>query len=135
MNVQVLLPILNMILALIPSITDSKIINQTVAWLLQIEPIIIQFSKDLGPVIQNIVAAFAANPATTATQMAALKVLDGKVDQAFDDAFTAYLANHPDPVAAAIPVATPAASPSVSVSGAVGFVPAGAATDPLPLAG
>ena len=52
------------------------------------------------PILLNIVAAFAANPATTATQLAALKVLDAKMDADFDDAITAYLASHPDPATA-----------------------------------
>lgn len=107
MNVQVVLGMLNILLAAIPQMTSSKVVSQTVAWLLQIEPILVQFSEDLGPVISNIVAAFAANPATTATQLAALKVLDAKTDKDFDDAIAAYLANNPDPAQAA-----PAASAS-----------------------
>jgi len=101
MNVQVVLGMLNILLAAIPQMTSSKVVSQTVAWLLQIEPILVQFSEDLGPIISNIVAAFSANPATTATQLAALKVLDAKTDKDFDDAIAAYLANNPDPAPSA----------------------------------
>jgi len=100
MNAQILLGILNAILAIIPNITSSKVINQIVAWLIQIEPTIVAFAKDVGPVISNIVAAFSANPATTAAQLAVLKQLDATVDKSFDDAFSDYLANHPDAVPA-----------------------------------
>lgn len=79
--------------------SSSKVVSQTVAWLLQIEPILVQFSEDLGPIISNIVTAFGANPATTATQLAALKVLDAKTDKDFDDSIAAYLAANPDPAA------------------------------------
>ncbi|KEA07106.1 hypothetical protein [Rhizobium rhizogenes] len=99
MNVQMIMGMLNILLAAIPQMTSLKVVSQTVAWLLQIEPVLVQFSEDLGPIISNIVAAFAANPATTATQIAALKVLDAKTDKDFDDAISAYLASNPDPVA------------------------------------
>jgi len=95
MNISTLTTILNMILAFIPQITNSKNINAIVAWLVQIEPTLVEFYSEIGPVITNIVAALAANPATTADQLAALKILDAKVDAAFDDAVSAYLANHP----------------------------------------
>lgn len=101
MNVQLILGILNALLSAIPQITNAKTINQIVAWLLQLEPVIIQFYTALGPIIQNVIAALLANPATTATQIATLKQLDAKVDASFDDAFTAYLANHSDPIAGA----------------------------------
>lgn len=110
MNVQVVLGMLNILLAAIPQMTNSKVVSQTVAWLLQIEPILVQFSEDLGPVISNIVVAFAANPATTATQLAALKVLDAKTDKDFDDAIAAYLANNPDPAPAATSSASAAST-------------------------
>lgn len=131
MNAQVLLGILNAILAIIPSITNSKVINQIVAWLLQIEPTIVQFASDVGPVISNIVAAFAANPATTASQLAVLKQLDATVDQAFDDAFTAYLANHPDSSAAP----TSSTVSSTTTTGTLQAASAGAGASPLASAG
>jgi hypothetical protein len=97
MTLQSIMGILNIILALIPQITNSKVVSQTVALLLQLEPTLVQYAEEVGPIISNIVAAFEANPATTATQIAALKVLDAKTDKDFDDAISAYLANHPDP--------------------------------------
>ncbi|MBM7048381.1 hypothetical protein [Rhizobium lusitanum] len=100
MSLQSIMGILNILLALIPQITDSKVVSQTIAWLLSLEPTLVQFSEEIGPIISNIVAAFAANPATTATQLAALKVLDAKTDKDFDDAVSAYLANNPDPATA-----------------------------------
>ncbi|GAC1042239.1 hypothetical protein [Rhizobium sp. No.120] len=127
MNVQVVLGMLNILLAAIPQMTSSKVVSQTVAWLLQIEPILVQFSEDLGPVISNIVAAFSANPATTATQLAALKVLDAKTDKDFDDAIAAYLANNPDPA--------PAASSESAVSSTSTGAAATEADGPLPSAG
>ena len=101
MTLQSIMGILNIILALIPQIPDSKKVSQTIAWLLQIEPTIVQYAEEVGPIISNIVAAFEANPATTATQIAALKVLDAKADKDFDDAISAYLMSHPEPAPAA----------------------------------
>jgi hypothetical protein len=103
MNLQLILGILNALLSAIPQITNAKTINQIVAWLLQLEPVIVQFYTDLGPIISNVIAALSANPATTATQIATLKQLDAKVDASFDDAFASYLASHPDPVTALMP--------------------------------
>ena len=103
MTLQSIMGILNILLALIPQITDSKKVSQTIAWLLSIEPTLVQFAEEVGPIISNIVAAFEANPATTATQLAALKVLDTKTDKDFDDAISAYLVNHPDPAPTASP--------------------------------
>lgn len=119
MSLQSILGILNILLAFIPNITDSKVASQTVAWLLSVEPTLVQFSEQLKPIISNIVAAFAANPATTATQLAALKVLDAKTDADFDDAISTYLANHPDPVAA------PLSSDDVTGDPAAPLTPAG----------
>ena len=106
MSVELITALLNILLGIIPKLTDSKAVGQAVAWLLALEPQLIQFSQSLKPIISNIVAAFAANPASTATQLAALKVLDAKTDADADDAIAAYLANNPDPtVAAPLPAA------------------------------
>ena len=131
MNAQLILGFLNALLAIIPTITNSKAINQFVAWLLQIEPTIVQFSQELGPVISNIVAAFAANPATTPAQMAVLKQLDATVDKAFDDAFTDYLANHPNPVTTAVSTAASLVSAPIPTTSIAEDIP----SLPLPSAG
>ncbi|WP_271025005.1 hypothetical protein [Rhizobium sp. RCAM05973] len=95
MNLSILLTALNAFLAVIPSISSSAALNKVVAAILAFEPIITEFYSEIKPVIENIIAAVSANPASTATQLAALKALDVTTDKAFDDAFTAYAANHP----------------------------------------
>lgn len=95
MNSALLISILNLVLSAIPQISSSKILNQLVSTLLNLEPAIQQFYADVAPIIQNIIAALSANPASTATQLAVLKQLDAQVDKSFDDAFAAWTAAHP----------------------------------------
>lgn len=101
MNLSILLTVLNAFLAIIPNVSNSQALNKVVAAILSFEPIITQFYSEIKPTIENIIAAVSANPASTATQLAALKALDVTTDKAFDDAFAAYSANHPDPAPAA----------------------------------
>ncbi len=90
--------LLQLILALLPKIgVDSKATNTILTALIQIVPIAMQEAQDVLPAIKNIIAALSTNPATTADQLKTLQVLDAQVDQAFEDAVSAYLANRASP--------------------------------------
>lgn len=97
MNLQLILGVLNAILSVIPQITNAQSVNRIVALLVQLEPTIVQFYNELGPIVANIVAALSANPATTAVQLDALRQMDATVDKAFDDALAAYMQNRTAP--------------------------------------
>jgi hypothetical protein len=98
MNATILTTLLQLIQSLLPQIgVNSKIVTTIITALIQLVPIAVQEAQDILPAIRNIIAALSANPATTADQLAALKTLDAQVDAAFEDAVTAYLANHPAP--------------------------------------
>jgi hypothetical protein len=100
MNLTIIATLLQMILSIIPQLTDSKGVNKVVAMLLQVVPIVVKEAQDLLPMVQNIIAALSAKDGVTPDQLAALKALDAQVDAAFDQAVAAYLASHPTPAAA-----------------------------------
>jgi hypothetical protein len=94
MDMSIAAAVLQVILSIIPQITSSKSINSIVSTLTRVIPIAVKGEQELLPTIENIIAALSSNPATTAAQLAALKVLDAQVDAAFDDAVAAYMAAH-----------------------------------------
>jgi hypothetical protein len=89
-----ILIVLQALQALLPSITSSKAVNSVLTALIQIVPLAIKEAQAVLPAIQNIIAALSANPAATAQQLATLQALDAQVDASFEDAVSAYLANH-----------------------------------------
>jgi hypothetical protein len=81
--------ILALIEQLLPAITsagNTALITGVINALTSMLPFIIDEISALITPVKNIIAALSANPATTATQLAALQALDAQVDVAFDAA-------------------------------------------------
>jgi hypothetical protein len=96
MNSSVIIAVLQTILNLIPTLTDNKTINSIINMLIQIVPIVIKEAQEVMGPIKNIIEALSEKDAITDEQMAVLKALNEQVDQAYADAWDAYLASHPD---------------------------------------
>jgi len=103
MDVTAAIMMLQTILEIVPQLTDSAKINKVVTMLINLLPIIEKVGAALVGPYRNIIALLAANPATTADALAALKLLDQQTDTDASATITAYLANHPAPAAAANP--------------------------------
>lgn len=97
MDVTTILNIVLSLLTLSQGLTDSKKINAIITTLQSILPAIIKSYGDLKPIVQNIIATLQQSSAVTPAQRAALKAMDAQCDQAFDDAWAAYQANHSSP--------------------------------------
>lgn len=96
MNATIITTLLTLIQSLLPQIgVDNKAVNTVLTALISLVPIVVTEAQQALPAVKNIIAALSSNPATTDAQLATLKALDAKVDQAFEDAVTAYLGNHP----------------------------------------
>lgn len=97
MNIQLIATLLNMLLAVIPQINDSKTVASVIAWLQSLIPQLVDAYQNLLPIVTRIIGLLKQNSAVTPDQLASLKEMDAQIDKAHDDALTAYLANHPDP--------------------------------------
>jgi hypothetical protein len=96
MNSSIIITVLQTVLALIPSITDNKTINSIITMLIQIVPVVVKEAQEVMGPIKNIIDALSEKDDITDEQMAVLKSLNEQVDQAYSDAWDAYLASHPD---------------------------------------
>lgn len=94
---------LQLVLAIIqlavPAIGDATAIGAIIAKLVALVPLIEQEARDLLPIVENIITALSANPATDADQLASLRALDKRSDDDFDAAFAAYNAARAAPAA------------------------------------
>ena len=99
--------LLTLIQGLLPSlgVASTSVVDQILAALIQIVPIISANAANFLQPVQNIIAALQSSGALTADQLAALAALDAQVDAAFDAAVAA----DPSLKAIATPPATPAA--------------------------
>lgn len=73
---------------------NAKTINAILNLLIQIVPFAIKEVEAVVPAIKAIIAALSQNPAATEDQLSALAALDASTDAGFEDAVSAYLANH-----------------------------------------
>lgn len=105
MNVQLIATLLNMLLAIVPQMTNSKAVASVVTWLEGLIPLLVQEYQDLLPTVKNLIGLLKQNTAVTPDQITALDAQEAVIDKAFDDALAAYLEKHPDPAPAA-PVAS-----------------------------
>jgi hypothetical protein len=95
MNATIIVSMLQTFLNIIPQITNNKEINAIIAMLIQIIPVIVKEAQDLIGPVKNIIAALSSKDDITPAQMEVLKALDAQTDQAYEDAWAAYVANHP----------------------------------------
>jgi hypothetical protein len=84
--VQSVLALLTTLLPLIPTGGNAVLIESIISTLTNIMPFVVQEVETLVPVVKNIIAALQSSPATTESQLAALKALDQQADAAFDAA-------------------------------------------------
>ncbi|NTJ67502.1 hypothetical protein G6M50_05955 [Agrobacterium rhizogenes] len=101
MNIQLIASLLTMLLSVIPQMTNSKTINSVVIWLEQLIPTLVQEYTNLLPIVKNIIGLLKQNSAVTPDQLSQLQAQEAVIDKAFEDALSAYLANHPEPAPAA----------------------------------
>lgn len=95
MNATIINALLQTILNIIPQISNNKEINAIIAMLIQIVPIVIKEAQDLIGPVKNIISALSESGDLTPAQMDVLKALDAQTDQAYEDAWSAYIASHP----------------------------------------
>ena len=100
MNIQLIASLLTMLLSVIPQMTNSQTINSVVTWLEQLIPTLVQEYSNLLPIVKNIIGLLKQNSAVTPDQVTTLQAQEAVIDKAFEDALSAYLANHPDPAPA-----------------------------------
>lgn len=84
--------VLALLQQLIPVIGNAGAVAKVIAALVQIIPLIIQQYNDLLPMVKNIINALSDHPASTDEQIASLKALNKQVDDAFEAAAAAALA-------------------------------------------
>lgn len=123
------LTLLQLILSLLPQIgVSSGAVNQILAALIQIVPMVINLSQPIINSVKNVISALQSSGALTDDQLATLESLSAEIDASWQDAVTAYLASKKP---AAAPKATassvPAGSTPVSSAGSAG----GTSTAPL----
>jgi hypothetical protein len=70
-------------------------VNTVISMLVQIVPIIAKEAQELIGPVKNIIEALSNKADITQAQMDVLKSLDAQTDKAYDDAWAAYVANHP----------------------------------------
>lgn len=87
--------LLTLVGQLLPALGAGAGIQTIVNALVAIVPALIQEATDMVPIVQNIIAALQANPATTQAQMATLNALDAQCDAAFEDALAKSIASDP----------------------------------------
>jgi len=88
--------IVNLLTALLPALgSSSAIIDQVIATLIQILPVIVNEVTALIVPVQNIIAALESSTAVTPAQMTQLVALQATADAAFEAAATA--AGDPEP--------------------------------------
>jgi hypothetical protein len=95
MNITLIVSILQTILNLVPQLTTNKEVNTVISMLVQIVPIIAKEAQELIGPVKNIIEALSNKADITQAQMDVLKSLDAQTDKAYDDAWAAYVANHP----------------------------------------
>jgi UDP-N-acetylmuramyl tripeptide synthase len=84
-------------------VAGSPLITTIITALENILPLIVNEIPTVYDAVKNIITVISADPATTATQLAALQALDAQVDAAFD---TAAAAVNPDASVTTPPPAT-----------------------------
>ncbi|HXP63984.1 MAG TPA: hypothetical protein VN815_00800 [Steroidobacteraceae bacterium] len=81
-----LLGLIGQLIPLITSSANATLIDSIINTLEGFLPFIIQEVEALYQPVKNIIAALSANPATTASQLAALQAQEAQIDAAFDAA-------------------------------------------------
>ena len=81
-----LLGLIGQLIPLITSAANATLIDSIINTLEGFLPFIIQDVEVLYQPVKNIIAALSANPATTASQLAALQAQEAQIDAAFDAA-------------------------------------------------
>lgn len=88
--INLILPLIEQLLPLFGvGGATSTTVGLVIKGLQTVIPVLGQLATDIAPKIKNIVAVVSADPATTATQLAALNKLDADSDAAFDAALAA----------------------------------------------
>ena len=88
-----MIAILQSVLALVAQLAGSSanaaLVAKIIDILLAVIPVVVQEYKDLLPIVQNIIVALKADPATTADQLAKLQALELVWDADFEAAANA----------------------------------------------
>ncbi len=89
MNSTAIQAILALVEEMLPSITNSTMVQKIIDVLIQWAPIIFQFFKSEIPVVKNLIAILSANDATLPAQRAALNDLSTQADAMWDASLAA----------------------------------------------
>jgi len=98
-NLEQIIPLgVSLLQAALPSLSkligDSKatFITKAVAFVAEAAPIVAKEYKDLKPIVQNVIVALKSDPSTLMDQLDKLEEAEKILDQDFDDAAAAALA-------------------------------------------
>lgn len=100
---QIITSIVSLLAQLLPTVAGKSIlINNIISALVQLIPLITKEVQDVLPMVKNIIAVLKGGAGVTQAQLAQLNALDKQVDDAFEAAAAAALAQDAKPPAAAL---------------------------------
>lgn len=95
MNTTLITTILTMLLAVLPKITDSKIVASIIETLINLVPIVVKEAQEVLPMVKNIIELLRSKELTQ-EQLDQLDVVSAHVDAAWDQALVDFEKENPD---------------------------------------